>query len=208
MVLPSLVLFLFSPIDLPRPCLAPSRPPLNIRILATPRPTSRCVDQLVRSETEREFDSAVLDTKCLSTAQDDRRPHKTLLKPSESAVPNTLRHHLVFSAQTLKTDSRASHSLAPTLSSPRSSRQVRRLRTVKGPLSAQHSSSTVPTHLCCPHSKRKTFKDHRMQPRRRKLRIECMMRDCNMADGDVTSPGVWEPESDAALRKLIERKDK
>ena len=33
----------------------------------------------------------------------------------------------------------------------------------QGPLSAQHSSPTVPTHLCSPHSKAKTFTDHRMR---------------------------------------------
>ena len=37
--------------------------------------------------------------------------------------------------------------------------------------------------------------------------IECMMRDRDMADVDVTGPGVWERESDAALRDLIERED-
>ena len=37
--------------------------------------------------------------------------------------------------------------------------------------------------------------------------IECMMRDRDMADVDVTGPGVWERESDAALRELIERED-
>lgn len=37
--------------------------------------------------------------------------------------------------------------------------------------------------------------------------IECMMRDRDMADVDVTSPGVWERESDAGLRELIERED-
>ena len=37
--------------------------------------------------------------------------------------------------------------------------------------------------------------------------IECMMRDRDMADVDVNSPGVWERESDVALRELIERED-
>lgn len=37
--------------------------------------------------------------------------------------------------------------------------------------------------------------------------IECMMRDRDMADVDVTGAGVWERESDAALRELIERED-
>jgi hypothetical protein len=37
--------------------------------------------------------------------------------------------------------------------------------------------------------------------------IECMMRDRDMADVDVTSPGIWERESDAGLRELIERED-
>ena len=39
MMHPSLVLFLFSPIDLPRPRPAPSRLPLIVRILATARPS-------------------------------------------------------------------------------------------------------------------------------------------------------------------------
>ena len=37
--------------------------------------------------------------------------------------------------------------------------------------------------------------------------IECMMRDRDMADVDVTGPGMWERESDAALRELVERED-
>ena len=37
--------------------------------------------------------------------------------------------------------------------------------------------------------------------------IECMMRDRDMADVDVTGLGVWERESDVALRELIERED-
>lgn len=37
--------------------------------------------------------------------------------------------------------------------------------------------------------------------------IECMMRDRDMADVDVISPGTWERESDAPLRELIERED-
>ena len=37
--------------------------------------------------------------------------------------------------------------------------------------------------------------------------IECTMRDRDMADVDVTGPGVWERESDADLRELIERED-
>jgi hypothetical protein len=37
--------------------------------------------------------------------------------------------------------------------------------------------------------------------------IECTMRDRDMADVDATSPGVWERESDVALRELIERED-
>jgi len=37
--------------------------------------------------------------------------------------------------------------------------------------------------------------------------IECMMRDRDMADVDVTGLGVWERESDIALRELIERED-
>ena len=36
---------------------------------------------------------------------------------------------------------------------------------------------------------------------------ECMTRDREIADVDVTSPGVWECESDAALYELIERED-
>jgi hypothetical protein len=37
--------------------------------------------------------------------------------------------------------------------------------------------------------------------------IECMMRDRDMADVDVSSPGVWERESDAGLRELIQHED-
>lgn len=37
--------------------------------------------------------------------------------------------------------------------------------------------------------------------------IKRMMRNRDMADLDVTSPGVWEHESDAAIRELIECED-
>ena len=37
--------------------------------------------------------------------------------------------------------------------------------------------------------------------------IECMMRDRDMADVVVVGPGVWERESDAHLRDLLERED-
>ena len=35
--------------------------------------------------------------------------------------------------------------------------------------------------------------------------MECAMRDQDMADVDVTSPGVWERESDAAYEDLCRR---
>ena len=35
----------------------------------------------------------------------------------------------------------------------------------------------------------------------------CMVRDGGMAYVDVTSPGIWERESDAGLRELIDRED-
>lgn len=35
--------------------------------------------------------------------------------------------------------------------------------------------------------------------------MECAMRDKDMADVDVTSPGVWERESDALFEELKER---
>lgn len=35
--------------------------------------------------------------------------------------------------------------------------------------------------------------------------VECMMRDCDMADVDVTSPGVWERESDVHFKELKSR---
>ena len=37
--------------------------------------------------------------------------------------------------------------------------------------------------------------------------IECMMRDRDMADVDVTSPGIWERDSDADLRDLHRQED-
>ena len=37
--------------------------------------------------------------------------------------------------------------------------------------------------------------------------LECTMRDRDMADVDVTSSGIWERESDVALRELVERED-
>ena len=35
--------------------------------------------------------------------------------------------------------------------------------------------------------------------------MECAMRDQDMADVDVTSPGVWERASDAAFEELKQR---
>lgn len=43
------------------------------------------------------------------------------------------------------------------------------------------------------------------QPVVEEVCVECMMRDRDMADVDVTSPGVWERESDVQLRELVER---
>jgi hypothetical protein len=35
--------------------------------------------------------------------------------------------------------------------------------------------------------------------------VECAMRDEEMADVDVTSPGVWDRESDADYRDLVQK---
>ena len=42
------------------------------------------------------------------------------------------------------------------------------------------------------------------QAPREEVCVECAMRDQDMADVDVTSPGVWERESDILYRELLE----
>ena len=37
--------------------------------------------------------------------------------------------------------------------------------------------------------------------------VECAMRDQDMADVDVTSPGIWERESDALYEDLVRREE-
>ena len=37
--------------------------------------------------------------------------------------------------------------------------------------------------------------------------MECAMRDQDMADVDVTSPGVWERDSDVQYEELLRRED-
>jgi hypothetical protein len=42
---------------------------------------------------------------------------------------------------------------------------------------------------------------------REEICVECAMRDQDMADVDVTSPGVWERESDALYEELLKREE-
>jgi hypothetical protein len=49
------------------------------------------------------------------------------------------------------------------------------------------------------------FSNAQPPPRQEEICIECAMRDEDMADVDVTSPGMWDRESDVLFQELIER---
>lgn len=62
-----------------------------------------------------------------------------------------------------------------------------------------------PTYASAPNPISPIYMPNPPPPPQEEVCVECAMRDQDMADVDVTSPGVWERESDALYEELIRR---
>ncbi|KAF8906552.1 hypothetical protein CPB84DRAFT_1704809 [Gymnopilus junonius] len=76
--------------------------------------------------------------------------------------------------------------------------------TYNPPISPNHrASAQQPTYVTQPHAPNPVYTP--IAPPQEEICVECAMRDQDMADVDVTSPGVWERASDVLFEELKQR---